>query len=524
MNGDDLLHWRLYESGSAETASQAWNPLLLAPAHNEGFLERRSYLFLKPQFGATLYVDDEPLKDSEAGADCWIWEPGFFAGEVTAELTALDGTTIALYLLDVSPDPDKLGRGVFGDMVRELWEEEPESVIGEEPAVTAIGASGRIENLWLAFARLRRYGNDALTAIETIRTCPRRTLRFRRANVPVRSVRRVDRQTVRSMRHAPNLSMDSSGPIGELASSGGGLLDVPQIEENLDSPPNRAILALQLALLRRTRTVVERLGKQVEKERHSDTRTSLSQRWPKRRAFLEQLTIRLERTRRQFPWPDVTRAEVSSAGLTAISADPIYARAWSTGWRALRMGIEDIDTSERLWVCPSWEIYERWCFVKIARMLRLRLPKFEWKRRENERIGTDGDCKLRFVLQPTFRAGPSGPGIRWSVSKERIPDLMLEIESAGQRRFLLLDAKYRSSRQSVLDAMGSAHIYQDSLRIGPQRPDGALLLVPAGGGAEWLEMPSYHLTHQVGVHVLTPGDEPNLPEFVLAFLDQWTKS
>ena len=33
-----------------------------------------------------------------------------------------------------------------------------------------------------------------------------------------------------------------------------------------------------------------------------------------------------------------------------------------------------------------------------------------------------------------------------------------------------MDAKYRTSRVAVLDAMASAHIYQDSLRIGACRP------------------------------------------------------
>jgi PD-(D/E)XK nuclease superfamily protein len=119
------------------------------------------------------------------------------------------------------------------------------------------------------------------------------------------------------------------------------------------------------------------------------------------------------------------------------------------------------------------------------------------------------------------RAGPGGAGERWSVSKQREPDLLLSVKWPGAKRFLLLDAKYRSSRESVLEAMGSAHVYRDSLRIGEQRAEGALLLIPAGGSVEWLEEPDFHRNHQVGVHVLAPGDDARMPDFVREFLIRW---
>jgi hypothetical protein len=48
-----------------------------------------------------------------------------------------------------------------------------------------------------------------------------------------------------------------------------------------------------------------------------------------------------------------------AAGLNAISADPVYSRAWDRGWRALRSGVGGSPTEERLWTSPTWEIYER---------------------------------------------------------------------------------------------------------------------------------------------------------------------
>jgi hypothetical protein len=69
----------------------------------------------------------------------------------------------------------------------------------------------------------------------------------------------------------------------------------------------------------------------------------------------------------------------------------------------------------------------------------------------------------------------------------------------GDPRFVVFDAKYRASRANVLDAMSSAHIYQDSLRIGSRRPEASFLLVPCGGGAPWLEDAAFQAEHRVGV-------------------------
>ena len=175
-----------------------------------------------------------------------------------------------------------------------------------------------------------------------------------------------------------------------------------------------------------------------------------------------------------------------------------------------------------MWMSPSWEIYERWCFVKAAGMLRDRLPDFLWTReRNNVWVGKVPECLVRLELQATFLGGP-GPQ-RWSVSRQREPDLLLVIERAGEERFLVLDAKYRTSRANVLEAMASAHVYRDSLRIGERRADRALLLVPAGGGADWLEKAEFQRKQGVGVCVLNPEPEKQLPEAVAEFLE-WAKA
>jgi len=515
---DIVILWRV-----ADDLSASWIPLSSANAQNTGFLETRRYLVSKPFETAQFYIDDEALSDDLANRACWIWEPGFFAGEVTAELTNADGKAIATYLLDVAPDPSKLGREVFFSMLRDLWLDDPNWVMGAEPAMTDIADRGIAEDPWLAFARLRRYGPEAVLALNAIAESPRRKLRVDRELAPMQTVRRVDRRTACALACMPGAVSILTGGVAEGSAKADVRLDVPKTQETLDCSANRTMLALQLALLRRTRAVSDELSRVVAHELPSETRTPLSARWPRRQAFLDVLGKKLSRSVRSLPWRDVTRAEVSAAGLTAVAADPAYSRAWSRGWRALRLGIEEGERSERLWISPSWEIYERWCFVKIGRMLMDGLPDCTWRKTRSSLTGQQGDHSVQLELQPTFRSSPGGPEKRWSVSKERIPDILLTVKRPGYLRFLLLDAKYRSSRANILDAMTSAHVYRDSLRIGQQRPDAALLLVPAANGADNLQDPDFQRIHQVGVAVFAPTSDFSFPSLIKDLLAEWTQ-
>lgn len=71
-------------------------------------------------------------------------------------------------------------------------------------------------------------------------------------------------------------------------------------------------------------------------------------------------------------------------------------------------------------------------------------------------------------------------------------------DSPSAKRFVVFDAKYRSARASVLDAMESAHIYHDSLRWKGIKPDVSLLLIPRADKVMSLVSPTYHADYGVG--------------------------
>jgi hypothetical protein len=507
------LRWRHADASE-------WSVLVAAPGTNGGFVEANVYYFESPGAGWSLLVDDEPLASvADGAASTWKWEPGFFAGEVTAELMSPTGFRSALFLLDVSPNPSKAGREVFQAMVDELWDEDPSLLLGVEPATQPIGELGSFENEWLAFARLRRYAPELLRALDAVRARPRRALRSKRDSAALHQVRRIDRQSVAALVRSPAAQLFASDPLSESTAALHARLDVPVVEHTIDASANRAMLALILAVRRRCRSLIERLHQIVDTESSSETRTELAARWPVRKRVLSELDSSLSRAATAWPFSDVSRAEISAAGLTGIAADPSYARAWGRGWRALRHGLEGVSDVERLWISPTWEIYERWCFVRLARTLREAHPEWGWRRRSRAMhwTGGHGGAKAELQLQPTFSTSETELTGRWSVSKQRVPDILFTVTTGSTVRFVVLDAKYRITRHNVLDAMESAHIYQDSLRIGAARPEMTLLLVPSGGGASWLEAADFHAKHGVGVWVMSP-ERASIPETLFSQL------
>ena len=474
-----------------------------------GFREGGKYRLRKTAEGDRLLIDDEflPTDGSE-----WAWSPGFYAGQVRAELLGLGDRTRATYLLDVSPHPEKLGRDMFQAMLERIWAFDPGLVLGTEPAAMPIGHEAATAEPWLEYARLRAYGDRFVRALSAIAHRPLWELRAERAHLPLPQVRRADRQTALAALGNPQLLKVIGA--GEGAATPTGALprfDVPVARETLDGAANRCIAAIAHEVSRRTDRLKGELQTIVEKEPDSTTRTALAARWPRRREFLDRLVAQLRHYLRIPPLADVKRREISAAGLNAVSADPAYSNAYGSGWRILRRGVEGPPRAERMWISPTWEIYERWCFVQLCDAVREAKSEYSWsKLRSNKwkasaalKGSASGYRSIELLLQPRFPAGDQSPNIGFrSVSGSREPDIVLTRTDGDMQKWYVLDAKYRTGRSNVLEAMASAHIYRDALRWNGHRSDSAVLLVPRAGDAEWLERPDFVEKHRVGVCAL----------------------
>jgi hypothetical protein len=172
-----------------------------------------------------------------------------------------------------------------------------------------------------------------------------------------------------------------------------------------------------------------------------------------------------------------------------------------------------------MWLSPTWEIYERWCFLALGRAL-AEQPGWDWRWSDahHRLVGQRNTARVELLLQPTFHSSPAPKAGFWSVSRQRIPDIVLRVDDGAEPRFYVFDAKYRASREAVLDAMASAHIYQDSLRLGDRRARSSMLLVPAGGGAPWLETTANLHQHRVGVRPLSIANRPGLADWMTALV------
>ena len=490
---------------------------------NHGFSERRETTFVGPPDGeCRLLVDDEPLARAEAAAgNEWTWQPGFYAGEVRAELLAADDRSLGVWRLDVSPDPGKAGRELFARMINEIVDFDAHLVVGEEPGRRRLGALGETDDPLVLFERLRRRRRDLETALAAIRREPVSVLRSRRRFVPLRDMRQADVRTIRSALRQPGALAAIRPVAGSMPPAVEPVLDVPAVERTLDAPANRCILHMLRALLLRCRKLAERLEARAKKP-DEDTRTGIANRVDRWRRILGDMERGFTAAERRWPFSEVRRPEVTAAGLNAVAAHPLYARFWRVGWEALRRGVYRLDPQDLLPLSPTWEIYERWCFVALAKKLREWFPGFAWATAgaiDRRRLtGSRGDGRrVTLHLQRTFgntKGCERDEG--WSVSRECRPDLVVTLQSAGEMtRFVVLDAKYRARANTILSGMmESVHPYADALRWGSRRPDRTLLLVPNAEEAAWLTRAAYVEQHRTGIVALRPDIE--LPDWFRA--------
>lgn len=497
-----------------------------APAVNAGFEERDTVTFHMPPAGPwTLWIDDEPLPPSDTG---WLWAPGFFAGEVTARLSRPDGAAYE-YRLDVSPDRQKLGRDHFARLLKEVAADDPLLLAGDEPATLLTRSEQLSEDPLLALvslARMRAHVGPFLRAITEVSRKPRTGLRQGRRQVPLQQARRLDLRSVRTALRSPDTtSVLRNEGMAQLANPSALRFDVPVNEVTLDTAANHCMRALLLAIRQRSRAIAELLI-EMAKRQESDTRTSLMARLPVRLELLERMAGEIAAVLRQQPWVELSRAEITAAGLTAVASDPAYARAFHLGWKALRTGIGGLGGEERLWLSPTWELFERWCFVRLAWQLRQMFPALHWERLTTpaesgrslaEWRGTSGGLRVRLLLQQKFPSGDQKPCDQFqSISRQRFPDLVLTYEQHGDCRFVVLDAKYRRGRQAILEEMSVAHTYRDSLRWKGLRCQGAYLLLPAACEAEWLSEEGFRRTERVGALTLGEALDPVVRELLVS--------
>lgn len=462
-----------------------------------GLHEDTDYVFSTGnRLDARVFVDDEELRRDSSSF--FVWRPCFYAGRVVAEVV-LPGQKSIQYMLDVSPSKAKSGQMQFDAMVASIRAFDQTLLGGTSSASMDFGHTGRQGRFAadILLARLRKHGPEFLSAVETIAKSPHRALTVEARVLPLSRIRRLHYSALQDRRLAALVTGHTSSPDTLESLQFNSLTSAP----TFDTPANRTLLAL----LRRFHAALISSSEKVSKLQLGGLPEEQKQRIERRLEALNWLGSRAHKLIVGPLFVEVSSAETSSAGLTQIAAQPKYSRAYRLGCRALSTATDGNDSSDQLHISPSWGIYETWCYIQVIRLISevtgtsglASTPRAAVSDRSvSFSIGT---VSLEVLFQATFPVlkAPEGRSA-WSLSRLRIPDIVLVWVRDGASRAMVLDAKWRSGRQNVLEAMESAHIYHDALRIDCSCPTRSLLLLPGKDTVPELEEDSYIEAHGVG--------------------------
>lgn len=485
-----------------------------------GLHEDTDYLLDVGPQATDVFIDDVALVREHSSA--FRWRPAFYAGRVSAEAIH-DSTVIARYLLDVSPSYSKSGQDEFDAMVAEIREFDQSLLSGLSSATMAFGREGRRGRyeLDVQLSRLREYGPAFLNAIEIITQKPHRFLTANTQVLPLSRVRRLHHSALRDRRLVAIVSGQGVSAESMDAFQVNGLTSTP----SFDTPANRSLRALLL----RFRAAVVALEGAVERLELGSPREEQLARADRRLRDLASLAMRTNRSLFGQLFREVSKAETSAAGLTQISAQPNYSKAYRLGSRALVTQVDGSDLGDQLHVPPSWGIYENWCFLCVMRCVAqitgqkpVERPSMAASSERSVRFDLSSGHWLEVLFQAKFPSlKVASNRLAWSISGERRPDLVLVHHRPEGAAAMILDAKWRSGRDNVLDAMESAHIYHDALRLGSAQPSPCVLLLPGTACVAELEQQTFVKAHSVGaissVRIAAPG-LPRVQEVIADWL------
>jgi hypothetical protein len=330
-------------------------------------------------------------------------------------------------------------------------------------------------------------------------------------------VRRCDAQTVVCAARNP-LARGALGGHGRTAGSNV-RLNVPRMEHTHDTTLNRYVHYLLGCLMAAGQNLADALESyrcdvvEVESRAHA---------W----------SVRMRETRRMFRvmaqshfLNSVPPRPADSSALVAAAHHPDYARFVKLCRMVLHPAVALGQTdNSKMTLRPTYELYEYWCFLRLATMLPEIFPGMHWSPFHGTHPtrllceipdgsavrGCSDQCEIALTFQQTYRYTPNHAPDPFSISTEFRPDFVLSVRRGTDQRLLLFDAKYRASDFSIKEALRDMHVYRDAIRTAPTQSavDGAFILVPDfGPGMSRFFDSNYRKDYRFGGFRLTPGGE-----------------
>lgn len=414
--------------------------------------------------------------------DGFLLDVGHRVGQI--ELYWGRGTQSGRARIEARPRAEKLSPELWLQLLEELESWLPTVSTGIDGARDGgVGTVG-VSAAWLAEALLP-LAPLLLGAVDDVLANLRVRVVSRLEDRPLRTARAVSRESLSWLgRHPAAAAWLDGWRASELP---GRPPDVPlrRSLDTVDNPANRYLRWLLDRVCSRLRAAAERLAN-VKGEESAWCGT--------RAAQLRGVAAHIERRIAHSPMVALQPEAPGGSALAVVFDDPRYARVHALGRRFLSPRFALAERENPASVRPSFDLYELWTFLALARALESRGGAM-WRRvgmgRLLDPLGTGGGAALvgrsaagtlTLGFNLTFASLANAAGkARWSLTGERRPDLVLTWRPAVREgAWVVLDAKYRVGR-NLFDAFESVHVYRDALwwdSLGG-RPRAGVLLTPA---------------------------------------------
>jgi hypothetical protein len=399
--------------------------------------------------------------------------------------------------LDIDPHHKKLGPGAWDALIDELskvstslpWGLSPGGSEGRmTPDALATVHPAIIENPISPFLRLLQ---------QFISSPPVRTIRARTVR-PLDVSRAADLRTLRSLSRRP---LELAGLRGleleEFSFNARTLIDQPDNASTLDHPITRYVAFL-------LRKICVRL--------HSTARTlrlppghgvpdAAAQAYAHQLAdCVDRALHELQNVQKARAFRDIQPEALSDSTLQALPDHPLYLAIHRTGRRLAEPGLayapgQDVVSALK----HSYDLFELAVLYRLVAALGNTLGpswrplssasvrRYPHEDRPSDRsswswVGPDDEA-VELVYQALFNAATSSASANGfaSISGQYVPDFTIIYRRKDRSvSWIILDAKYRSGRQSIHDGLGDIHRYRDALRLSQRQADAAYIVVAAG--------------------------------------------
>lgn len=471
----------------------------------------------------------------------WLWEPEFFAGSFYPMLY-YQGKKVwpqgGSGEIVVDADGKKLTQDQFRKMVADI-SEVSQIAFSLSPAYSKTElAKGKTFSL-AQMEMMIIYLDDILKTVEAIARNPKKKLFQFRREVPLYQSKQSDEPAVLKLIINPTGYMrpekvNVSTALRRVTERTNGILfdKIPEVDNRISY--NTYENAFVKGFLKRLLIAARQIEKQLDllssgglDEPQAVIAASRKEKMKRHRRFIQK-TIEMPFLREVTPLKMVDRYTVTMA------KHPDYRKLYQYYLKFLQtaapLGYECLNLS----LDRTYQLYEYWCFMKIAGYLMKNASEqdvdaselfaftnesggisLRLKHGEQSRVKINSNLSLYFQRQYNY----IHDGTIGSYSFRMIPDIVIEQKNEdGSKTIVVLDPKYRVGYSAIQSALGDMHKYKDAIvdQDGNKIIKAAFILVPKqpesnGDSSRYLDN-TYRKNYGFGVFVLTPGEDNHLKQ------------